>query len=165
MNENKTVTYFAYGSNMDMEQMRYRCPGAELHGTAVLPDYKFALDSAGCATVIPCEGKEVCGVLWSINSEDEKALDRYEGVAAGCYGKETLKVSCEGYLSKFPVLIYVSRRGENTGERRDGYMKKIVEAAEKLGFDSSYLGMLKDIWVGYANEDVRGQRRTSARID
>lgn len=158
MNEKKTITYFAYGSNMDVEQMRDRCPGAEILSTAVLPDYKFALDSKGCATVIPCEGKEVYGVLWSINREDERALDRYEGVAEGCYGKEMLKVCCEGYLSKFPVLVYVSRRGENNGERKDGYINKIVAAAARLSFDSSYLGMLKDIWVGYANEDVRGQK-------
>ena len=160
MNENKTVTYFAYGSNMDVEQMRMRCPGAEILCTAVLPDYKFALDSEGCATVIPCEGKEVYGVLWSINKDDEKVLDRYDGVAAGCYGKEILKVCCEGYLSKFPVLVYVSCRGENNGERRDGYIKKIVAAATKLGFDDSYLGMLNDIWVGYANEDYRHNDKT-----
>lgn len=158
MNENKTITYFAYGSNMDVEQMRDRCPSAKFLNTAVLLDYKFALDSEGCATVTPCEGKEVFGVIWNISAEDEKALDRYEGVSVGCYNKETLKVRPEGYFTKFPMLIYVSRRGKNNGERRNGYMEKIVEAAKKHGFDSSYLGMLKDIWMGYANEDVRVTR-------
>lgn len=165
MNENKTVTYFAYGSNMDVEQMRMRCPGAEILCTAVLPDYKFALDSEGYATVVPYEGKEVRGVIWKISRANEKALDWYEGVSKGCYGKEELKARPDGYSAKVPVLVYVSRRGKNNGERKDGYIGKIVAAATKLGFDDSYRGMLKDIWVGYANEDVRGQRRASARID
>ena len=32
----KTIYYFAYGSNMDMEQMRRRCPDAKCIDTAVL---------------------------------------------------------------------------------------------------------------------------------
>lgn len=152
---NKTRDYFAYGSNMDTEQMLRRCPDAEFNGIGVLRNYKFALDEEGLATVVPCEGKEVQGVIWRISETDERSLDRYEGVSVGCYTKETLKVRPEGYFSKFPMLTYVSARGSNDGKRRDGYIERIVTAAEKHGFDNSYLGMLKDIWVGYANEDVR----------
>ncbi len=103
MNKNKIVPYFAYGSNMDAEQMRMRCPGAEILSTAVLPDYKFTLDSEGCATVIPCEGKEVRGVIWKISRANEKALDWYEGVSKGCYSKEILNVRPEGYFTELPM--------------------------------------------------------------
>ena len=154
-----TVIYFAYGSNMDEEQMRKRCPGAKCRGTAVLPDHKFALDSEGYATVIPCKDKQVRGVIWEISSANEKALDWYEGFAASCYSKQMQKVSPEGHNSAYPAMLYVSLRGTNNGERKDGYIERIVYAAKKHGFDSSYLGMLKDIWVGYANEDVRHQNR------
>lgn len=151
----KTRDYFAYGSNMDMKQMLERCPDAEFQGPAVLPNYRFALDEEGLATVVPCEGKEVQGVMWRISEKDEQMLDRYEGVSLGCYKKEILKVRPQGYFSKFPMLTYVSQRRGNSGERRDGYIERIVNAAEEHGFDAAYLGMLKDIWVGCANEDVR----------
>ena len=153
--KNKTRDYFAYGSNMDMKQMLERCPNAEFLGPAVLPNYRFALDEEGLATVVPCEGKEVQGVIWRINEEDERTLDLYEGVGNGCYKKEILKVRPEGYFSKLPMMTYISLRGSNKGERRKGYIERIVTAAENHGFDDSYLGMLKDIWVEYANEDVR----------
>lgn len=161
MSMSKTTDYFAYGSNMDKTQMAERCPEAEFCGPAVLPDYKFALDSEGVATVIPCKGNEVKGCIWRINERDEATLDRYEGVRGGCYTKETLKVRPEGYLSKFPMLTYVSARGANTGTRRRNYMERIVAAAKELGFDDSYLGMLKDIWVGYVNEDVREKQNSA----
>lgn len=160
MNE-KRKDYFAYGSNMDTVQMLERCPNAQLCGTAVLSDYKFALDEVGYATVIPCRGAAVPGVLWRINAEDEKALDRCEGVHLGCYKKETLTVSPKGCASKLPVLVYTSLRGENRGRRKDNYIERIVTAAAHFGFDNGYVSMLKDIWVGYANEDYRIDGKTS----
>ena len=160
MNENKR-DYFAYGSNMDTAQMLGRCPNAQLCGTAVLSDYKFALDEEGCAAVVPCRGAAVPGVIWRINAEDEETLDRREGVHRGCYKKETLMVSPEGCTSKLPVLVYTSLRGENRGRRRDNYIERIVTAAEHFGFDEGYVSMLKDIWVGYANEDYRVDGKTA----
>ena len=32
--------YFAYGSNINLEQMAWRCPGAEVFGPAVLEGYE-----------------------------------------------------------------------------------------------------------------------------
>ena len=31
--------YFAYGSNINLDQMRYRCPDATVYGQAVLDNY------------------------------------------------------------------------------------------------------------------------------
>jgi hypothetical protein len=36
------VLYFAYGSNMNWEQMKTRCPSARFVAVALLPDYKLA---------------------------------------------------------------------------------------------------------------------------
>ena len=35
--------YFAYGSNINLDQMRYRCPDASVYGQAVLDNYRPAL--------------------------------------------------------------------------------------------------------------------------
>ena len=51
----KPIYYFAYGSNMDMEQMRRRCPDAKRIDTAVLHGWKFALDEVGV-----CHGRSGC---------------------------------------------------------------------------------------------------------
>lgn len=43
--------YIAYGSNLHQQQMKYRCPDAEVLGTAMLQDYE--LEFRGVATIVP----------------------------------------------------------------------------------------------------------------
>ena len=33
--------YIAYGSNLDIQQMRWRCPNARVIGISAIPDYDF----------------------------------------------------------------------------------------------------------------------------
>ena len=58
--------YFAYGSNMDQEQMRQRCPEAAFVGTASLPGYMFIINERGVATVIPKADASVPGVVCAV---------------------------------------------------------------------------------------------------
>ena len=48
--------YFAYGSNINLDQMRYRCPDATVYGQAVLDNYDLRFRGSGVATVEPKEG-------------------------------------------------------------------------------------------------------------
>ncbi len=49
--------YFAYGSNINLNQMAYRCPAAEVVGPMVLNDYKLLFRGNyrgnGVATIAP----------------------------------------------------------------------------------------------------------------
>ena len=105
--------YFAYGSNMDVNQMAERCPTACFKGKAILKDYRFDLDSAGYATIINEKGAYVEGLLWSVTREDLVRLDRYEGVAKNCYRKSIVRLP--EYLPDHLVLVYISLR--KTGAR------------------------------------------------
>ena len=55
--------YFAYGSNMNLEQMKYRCPAAEVVENVRLEDYRLAFRGRapgnGVATVLP-EKRKLC---------------------------------------------------------------------------------------------------------
>lgn len=87
--------YFAYGSNMNLEQMGFRCPDAEVVETVRLEGYRLAFcgndSNSGVATILPEEGSHVDGVLWQISEQDEKRLDYYEGWPR-LYGKEPFQV-------------------------------------------------------------------------
>lgn len=37
----KKLYYLAYGSNLNVRQMLYRCPGAKPIGISVIPDYEL----------------------------------------------------------------------------------------------------------------------------
>ena len=71
--------YFAYGSNINLDQMRYRCPDATVYGQAVLDNYDLRFRGSGVATVEPKEGACVYGLLWELTDQCEASLDRYEG--------------------------------------------------------------------------------------
>ena len=70
--------YFAYGSNLNFDQMAYRCPEATVVGTAKLDGYELAF-RRGYLTILPKEGVSVEGLIWSITDHDESHLDCYEG--------------------------------------------------------------------------------------
>lgn len=71
--------YFAYGSNLDLEQMAQRCPDAEIVGPVRLENYELRFRGSGFATVAPKKGSTVHGLVWKITPNCEQSLDRYEG--------------------------------------------------------------------------------------
>lgn len=79
----ENTLYFAYGSNINLEQMVYRCPDASVVGPVVLEGWELLFRSNsrgnGVATIAPCEGGRVHGLLWRITPECEQSLDIYEG--------------------------------------------------------------------------------------
>ena len=87
MEENSTeIRYFAYGSNLDVAQMRERCPQSELLERAFLPQYSLAFGGhskkrgGGVATIIPHEnGNRVEGVMYQLTKKDLAKLDKFEG--------------------------------------------------------------------------------------
>ena len=90
--------YIAYGSNLNLGQMKYRCPTAKLSGTGVIENYELqfkGMPHCAYATIAPCEGKSVPVALWELQPRDEKLLDRYEGYPSH-YFKEDLPVKING---------------------------------------------------------------------
>ena len=75
-------------------QMARRCPQSRKIGLAVLPGYRWIITSRGYANVVASADELVEGVLFEISPSDEAALDRFEGVHTGMYGKVDLPVRC-----------------------------------------------------------------------
>lgn len=75
------LLYFAYGSNMNVNQMAFHCPDAEPVDTLRLMNYRLAFrdngSGTGVATILPERGSYVDGILWRISAEDERHLDHY----------------------------------------------------------------------------------------
>ena len=84
------MLYAAYGSNMNINQMAYRCPNSKVVGKGFIENYKLKFSFH--ANIIPEEGKEVPVVLWEIPEIDFVYLDVYEGVKGGYYKRVNLPV-------------------------------------------------------------------------
>lgn len=101
---NKKKIYAAYGSNMNILQMRNRCPAAEKICTGILKDYQLEFRGGGVATIIPEKGSEVPIVLWYITRGCEKLLDIYEGFPR-LYVKDNIQVESE--IGSVTAMAYV----------------------------------------------------------
>jgi gamma-glutamylcyclotransferase (GGCT)/AIG2-like uncharacterized protein YtfP len=104
----KKKLYIAYGSNLNREQMAFRCRGARPVAKSWLHDYRLVFQGrkfGAHANVIPEAGQDVPVVVWEIDRFDEMALDRYEGVKGGYYTKETMTVEVDGKMRE--ALIYI----------------------------------------------------------
>ena len=109
----KTTYYIAYGSNMNLAQMAFRCPTARLVGTAEIKDYRLlfrGFPNTAVATIEPEKGMSVPVLVWTIEAADEIALDRYEGYPH-LYRKETLSITVNGKKRK--AMVYIMNINEH----------------------------------------------------
>ena len=80
-----TIKYFAYGSNLDLPQMKNRCPESKLISKGSLSGYRLTFNrfssgwGGGVADVIQEQDSKVWGLIFEISDTDLERLDRYEG--------------------------------------------------------------------------------------
>ena len=131
--------YIAYGSNMNLEQMEQRCPGARVTGKGWLRDHRLFFagrPDAAVASIEPAPGHAVPVVLWEITPKDEQALDRYEGFP-WFYGKRELPVETDS--EPVSAMAYVMGPGFLYGFPSESYLNCIREGYASAGFDTVVL--------------------------
>ncbi|KAG8671562.1 hypothetical protein FPOAC2_04909 [Fusarium poae] len=109
-----TKYYFAYGSNLHLQQMKKRCPGSKFIGSAKLVDYRWQINERGYANVVEAQGHWVEGLVYEINSRDEARLDINEGVSKDAYRKQYMSVllrRADASLYRRPVPWIVNNGG------------------------------------------------------
>lgn len=162
----KPTLYIAYGSNLNLEQMSYRCPTAEVAGTAQLQGYEMLFRGGSVrggrgavATVEPKEDASVPVLLWNIREKDEQALDRYEGYPH-FYRKEQMEVELNG--QSVSAMVYVMNPGHELGLPGSGYYQTIAEGYESAGFD---LAVLDAAMEESYNRALREERESVQAFD
>lgn len=146
--------YFAYGSNLDPEQMEWRCPDAIALGAARLDDWAWRIGGRGYATVSPEHGDHVWGAIWNVSDLDLARLDRYEGVAGGLYRREIVTVIADtgrthpGPLAESPTdersvdcLIYIENY-DDVGLPSDLYLERIIAGAQAFELPQTWIDEL-----------------------
>lgn len=151
----KKRLYIAYGSNLNLPQMAFRCPTAKVVGTGVLKDYELLFRGSprsAVATVEPQEGATVPVLVWDIKPTDELSLDRYEGYPR-FYDKQTMEVEMEG--RSVSAMVYVMTPGHELGIPSEYYVETIRQGYETAGFDMDVLDAAVD--HAYELTDQQGQ--------
>ena len=140
-----TKFYLAYGSNLNIRQMRFRCPDAQPIGTAEIPDYQLLFKGSKTGaylTIEPASGDTVPVAVWAVSERDEERLDTYEGYPSFYYKTQmTLPVkSLETDKTKLlTAFIYIMHEERSFGIPRHDYVQTCVEGYRHFGFDLEHL--------------------------
>lgn len=131
--------YLAYGSNLHIEQMQYRCQTAKVFGLSRIADYRLtfkALGNCAYATIEPCVGSYVPIVVWEIQENDEWSLDRYEGYPSH-YGKEQMVVKVRGRNVR--GMVYIMNHQAVQAVPDLGYFNTVLMGYRSFGLEEHLL--------------------------
>lgn len=136
--------YLAYGSNLNVRQMRYRCPGAKIIGTAAIRNYELLFKGSRSGSYLTIEkkrGGKVPVAVWEVSTQNELALDRYEGFPTFYYKKE-MEINVKLFddtIEKRAAFVYIMHENRPLGMPSEIYMDTCREGYEEFGFDEKFL--------------------------
>lgn len=136
------VPYFAYGSNMNLEQMARRCPGAKLGKRVELSDWRYFINGNGYAGIEEFPGGLVQGCLWSLSPDHWEALDQYEGIVGEYYKKRKIQVSSCQNGEILTVWVYLSN-DYDYGIPTRSYQEIVVKGARDVNLPDTYVSTLE----------------------
>lgn len=121
------MKYLAYGSNMNIEDMKKRCPDAELVTTGQIDEWRLLFKGEhGYATIDPDYHYSVPVVVWNIGERDVKALDLYEKDSV-IYRKGTLTAVTK--KGKITGMVYIMMTPDKPDKKpSDEYIDTLKQA-------------------------------------
>ena len=137
--------YLAYGSNLNISQMQYRCPDAHVVGTSELPGWRLMFKgskSGNYLTIEPEDGYMVPVAVWAVSEQDERNLDRYEGYPTFYYKREfsvMLHEKESGMTRRVNAFAYIMHEERKLGRPTESYMERCREGYRAFGFDPELL--------------------------
>jgi gamma-glutamylcyclotransferase len=116
--------YFAYGSNLWIEQMEKRCPHSILLGLGRLRGWHWIINERQYANVVKItmddplplgSEPEVWGSVWQLSEDDFDRLDEFEGASTGCYKRSVVEVDFWIRDDSSQMLLNRERKGGQKG--------------------------------------------------
>lgn len=137
--------YIAYGSNLNVAQMKRRCPTATILATADLKGWELLFKGSFTGSYLTIEKNErscVPVAIWEVNPTDELALDRYEGYP-NFYYKQNIKLTCKGIRTgkrrTITAFAYIMHEDRLIGIPSEFYLRTCLDGYEAFGFDKRVL--------------------------
>lgn len=141
----KNRYYLAYGSNLDMEQMMMRCPGARRRGYGSIENYELLYKGSKTGsylTIEPKAGSHVPVGVFTVTPDDERRLDHYEGFPRFYYKKEIKIKIWDEVLEKHrkvDAFVYIMHEDRKLGIPSAFYVATCTQGYLDFGFDLDLL--------------------------
>ncbi len=142
--ENKK-TIFAYGSNMNSDQIKKRCPSFTficpvylLHWELVFNKYSFSRN-CGAANIRPKIDHITWGIIFHASGQDTTRLDDFErGYTRSLIevqNESHLIIKCETYMAPADAKIHLPSQE---------YLNNIIKGAQEFNLPDWYLNSLEN---------------------
>jgi hypothetical protein len=145
------MKYFAYGSNLNLSQMRARCPGAKKIGIGRLHGYEICFprkspsrQGKGVASICEGPGAFVEGVLFQLTNSDWDRLDKYEGVP-DCYTRKLVTISMNDGKETIAETYVANAMEGSPYTPSKAYMDLIIQGAQENGLSIDYIEKLEKV--------------------
>ena len=132
------MLYVAYGSNMNLDQIAYRCHNSKIVGTGKLPGWNLVfnvhadiIESNDANAMVPV-------VIWDIADDDWNYLDMYEGYPS-YYVKLNVDVKFDDGRNDVAVVYVMADNRKGICPPSSGYFDGIVSGYIANGIDVEYL--------------------------
>ena len=144
-NPNAERYYLAYGSNLNIKQMKRRCPGARIVGTSMILDYElmFKGSQTGAYLTIEPHGDHAVPVaVWAVTPQDEVNLDRYEGYPTFYYKKEMEVLTRDrrnDAIRRVNAFVYIMHEEREMAMPSRRYVETCAEGYNDFQMNVKYL--------------------------
>lgn len=131
--------YLAYGSNLNIKQMKSICPYSKLVGKSLIPNYRLVFkgtNNHGYLTIEKSESSIVPIGIYEITNYDEHQLDLYENFPV-LYLKENISVYLDGKIIE--GIIYIMNPYYSYELPNMEYIKICKEGYNNFGFNPNIL--------------------------
>lgn len=141
MKEGKRTYYVAYGSNLNIGQMRERCEGATPIGSGYLQNWELFYAGSKTGNYASIRQKKGCIVpvgIWLVDKENVRCLDRYEGYPVFYYKRQVL-VHMPERPHNIYGLVYIMSPERIEGRPSPHYIDVCRRGYRDFGLDEKYL--------------------------
>jgi len=141
--------YFAYGSNLSVDQKELRTGGIRQAIRSQLPGFRLAFNKRGSngevyANVLPEPGQVVWGVIYLCNRAILREMDRHEGVSGGHYERLAVQVVTEqGEQGEAVTYVAGDKFVCPEGIPSDNYLTRIVSGARQHRLPEDYIRQIE----------------------
>lgn len=132
------MLYISYGSNMNLNQMDYRCPHSYVVCNGKLKGWKLVFNVHADIIKTDDENDFVPVVVWNIADCDWENLDMYEGYPS-YYVKDTVNVILDNGKEENAIVYVMADNRKGTCRPTKGYFECIEAGYIENGIDVQYL--------------------------
>lgn len=152
------ILYFAYGSNLDEDRIKKRCPSAQKISEGELKGYKLGFQNNNrgkiVANIIESPGDSVKGIIYRIpEEEDWRTLDHCEG-HPHVYKRQIVNIIDKLNGREIECITYIMGQSYGDEEKRKygipeiGYLRHILK-----GYEAMDTADIREVWDIFAGEE------------